>query len=72
MPYVAVIQFREGGPRVTGTWDEQEPAERRWTSWVGLYGSAPGALVSLVEQTPDGTERLVKRWPPRGDEQQAR
>lgn len=65
MPYVAAIRFVPDGPRVTGTWDDEKPAGGRFRTWVGLYG-LPGAstVITLVEQTPDGDERLIKRWPP--------
>ncbi|MDV5143301.1 hypothetical protein R1T08_02990 [Streptomyces sp. SBC-4] len=64
MPYVAAIQFVPGGPRVTGTWDDEDPADQRFRAWVGLYGVPDSTtVITLVEQTPDGRERLIKRWP---------
>ncbi|AJF70308.1 hypothetical protein [Streptomyces vietnamensis] len=64
MPYVVALQFVPGGPRVTGTWNEEGPADRRFLTWLGLYG-VPGAatVIALAERTPDGLERLIRRWP---------
>ncbi|MFF0430286.1 hypothetical protein ACFYUJ_38740 [Streptomyces sp. NPDC004520] len=65
MPYIVTLRFVEGGPRVTGTWDAEDPADRRFRAWVGLYG-LPGSdtTITLTEQTSDGPERLIRRWPP--------
>ncbi|MER7952384.1 hypothetical protein ABTY59_33830 [Streptomyces sp. NPDC096079] len=63
MPYIVTLKFKSGGPRVTGTWDDEDPADRRFRSWVGLYGSDTTTVITLTEQTPDGGERLIRRWP---------
>ncbi|MFI8769460.1 hypothetical protein ACIGN6_31775 [Streptomyces sp. NPDC053792] len=69
MSYVVAVQWTPGGPRLTGTWETEPPARARWTSWVGLYAS-PGAtaVVTLAELLPDGTERIIARWPPESGE----
>ncbi|MEV6332272.1 hypothetical protein [Streptomyces sp. NPDC051909] len=63
--YRTAVQWRPGGPRVTGTWATEGPARTRWTEWVGLYG-VPGSTVTVVlaKVLPDGTERVLKAWPP--------
>lgn len=34
--YLAVLQFEEGGPAVTGEWTDDAPALRTYRGWVGM------------------------------------
>ncbi|MFJ6722244.1 hypothetical protein [Streptomyces sp. NPDC091259] len=63
-PFITAIQFAPSGPRVTGYWETEPPATRKWVEWLGLYG-VPGTstVITLVEQRDDGSERSLKRWP---------
>ncbi|MEV8590928.1 hypothetical protein AB0424_28710 [Streptomyces sp. NPDC051180] len=63
MPYIVAIRYVPGGPRVTGEWDDEPTADRKFRAWVGLYGVPGPTVITLVEQTPDGRERLIKQWP---------
>ncbi|MFB7454673.1 hypothetical protein [Streptomyces sp. NPDC056194] len=60
MSYVAALQFVPSGPRVTGTWNDEAPAERRFLTWVGLYSGHPTAVITLAEVTADGREHVSK------------
>ncbi|MFB6854901.1 hypothetical protein ACFCWV_20760 [Streptomyces sp. NPDC056341] len=44
-------------------WPIRETAARKYTSWIGSYGSMPGARIALAEQTADGPWAEVKTWP---------
>ncbi len=46
-----------------GQWEEEEPADRCFLDWVGLYGSLPAVTISLCEVAPDGRERVIRSWP---------
>ncbi|GGV08193.1 hypothetical protein GCM10010275_55510 [Streptomyces litmocidini] len=49
--------------RVTGTWKTEDPADKRFRTWLGLYAVADSpATIKLIEQPLDGRERLIKRW----------
>ncbi|MFF3727734.1 hypothetical protein ACFYYM_35805 [Streptomyces erythrochromogenes] len=64
-PFVTALHFRPGGPQVTGYWETEPPAARTWAAWFHLYGlPATTTVITLIEQLPDGGERLIKRWPP--------
>ena len=49
----------DGRPTANGWWNLLETAERKFTSWVGTYGSG-GALIQLVD-THNG--ETVRSWP---------
>ncbi|MFB6840234.1 hypothetical protein [Streptomyces sp. NPDC056361] len=67
-PFVTALQFVPGGPRVTGYWETEPPAARKWVEWFGLYGVPDTTtVITMVEQLPDGSERPIKRWPPQPD-----
>jgi hypothetical protein len=44
-----------------GWWDDRLTAERMFSSWIGSYGSLPGAAVVLREHAAEG-ERVVDAW----------
>ncbi|MFF4551107.1 hypothetical protein [Streptomyces sp. NPDC001435] len=44
-----------------GWWDARSTAERMFSSWIGSYGSLPGAAVLLREHAAEG-ERVVDAW----------
>ncbi|MFF1401264.1 hypothetical protein ACFVZD_47205 [Streptomyces sp. NPDC058287] len=41
------------GPVMNGWWSSRATAERKYRSWIGSYGSMPGACFTLVEQGAD-------------------
>ncbi|GAA2443323.1 hypothetical protein GCM10010421_37950 [Streptomyces glaucus] len=47
--YLAVLQFEEGGPAVTGEWTDDAPALRTYRGRVGLYGSQDSVVIRLIE-----------------------
>ncbi|MFE3527012.1 hypothetical protein ACFXOD_36660 [Streptomyces sp. NPDC059161] len=61
--YRVSLQFTPpGGPAVTGYWDEQATAERKWRADIGVYGSHETALITLSELLEDGSWRVVVDW----------
>ncbi|WP_406100854.1 hypothetical protein OG698_01060 [Streptomyces sp. NBC_01003] len=46
-----------------GEWSIRETGERKFRSWIGSYGSVPGARVALAEQAADGSWVELKAWP---------
>jgi hypothetical protein len=63
LPYRVTLRFRADGPAVTGEWAEQETADRRYRSYVGLYGSLPAVTIRL-DQLAGGHVQVLKEWPP--------
>lgn len=57
------LSFANSDGLVTGTWNEREPAGRKYREWLGLYGSQPGVGLQLVEER-DGQGYVHKFWPP--------
>ncbi|MGW7387044.1 hypothetical protein [Streptomyces sp. NPDC054794] len=51
----------EGRTVMQGWWDVRSTAERMFASWIGSYGSLPGATVVLREHAAEG-ERVVDVW----------
>ncbi|MFB7598359.1 hypothetical protein [Streptomyces sp. NPDC056160] len=49
-----------GRPAAHGWWASEETARRKFTVWVGEYGSLPQARVALVGET---TGAVVTAWP---------
>ncbi|GAA2407755.1 hypothetical protein GCM10010420_39810 [Streptomyces glaucosporus] len=47
--YLAVLQFEEGGPAVTGEWTDDAPALRTYRGWAGLYGSQDSVVIRLID-----------------------
>jgi hypothetical protein len=56
------LRFSANGPAVTGDWRVLDTAERKFTGWVGTYGSLDHVIIQLVEETNDGQETVVKSW----------
>ncbi|WP_210582011.1 hypothetical protein [Streptomyces sp. GESEQ-4] len=63
--HLARLQFEENGPAVEGEWAAPGTAQDRYTEWVGLYGTDPGVVIRLIEET-DGPQRVRKTWTVQG------
>ncbi|WP_331743517.1 hypothetical protein OH809_44540 (plasmid) [Streptomyces sp. NBC_00873] len=63
--FLAVFQFREGGPAVTGEWASEATARRTYRG-VGLYGSQPRAVIQLIEETA-GVRHALRKWTAQGE-----
>ncbi|WP_329576700.1 MULTISPECIES: hypothetical protein [unclassified Streptomyces] len=58
------VTLTTGGAVVMqGEWSIRETAARKFRSWIGSYGSMPGARVALAEQAADETWTELKAWP---------
>ncbi|MGW3148899.1 hypothetical protein ACWDG1_30340 [Streptomyces sp. NPDC001177] len=56
------LTLTTGGRTVLqGWWDGRLTAERMFASWIGSYGSLPGAAVVLREHATEG-ERVLDAW----------
>jgi hypothetical protein len=64
--YLVALQFTEGGPAVTGEWNDDAPALRTYRGWVGLYGSQDSVVIRLIEVS-DGREHVLKTWTAQGE-----
>jgi hypothetical protein len=51
----------EGRTVMQGWWDDRSTAERMFSSWIGSYGSLPGAAVVLREHAAE-SEQIVDAW----------
>jgi hypothetical protein len=49
-----------GRPVQHGWWDREETARRKFTTWVGEYGSMPDARITLVDED---TGTVLTTWP---------
>ncbi|MGV9888412.1 hypothetical protein [Streptomyces sp. NPDC003395] len=49
-----------GRPVQHGWWNNEATARRKYVSWIGEYGSMPGARVTL---TDDETGETLTSWP---------
>ncbi|NYV74216.1 hypothetical protein [Streptomyces sp. UH6] len=50
-----------GGRRLmSGWWPDEATARRKFTRWIGEYGSAPGARVTLTDEETGAT---LTTWP---------
>ncbi|MFD5566670.1 hypothetical protein [Streptomyces cadmiisoli] len=54
------LTLTAGRPIQHGWWDSEQTARRKWSSWVGEYGSMPGARITLVDEEM-GT--VLADWP---------
>lgn len=54
------------GTVMHGWWSDLDTAERKFASWIGSYGSMPGARITLVERLDGGDEQVLKSWPAHG------
>ncbi|MFJ1653504.1 hypothetical protein ACIOC2_19365 [Streptomyces sp. NPDC088337] len=50
----------DGRPAMRGWWGTEATARRKFTSWVGEYGSLPGARVTLTDEATGAT---LTTWP---------
>jgi hypothetical protein len=50
------------GQVTLGDWFSLETAERKFRSWIGSYGSMPGARIMLAEQAADETWIELRAW----------
>ncbi|MGW6484982.1 hypothetical protein ACWGDS_45495 [Streptomyces sp. NPDC055059] len=58
------VTLTAGGAVVMqGAWSIRETGERKFRSWIGSYGSMPGARITLAEQVADGTWIELRAWP---------
>ncbi|WP_306192154.1 MULTISPECIES: hypothetical protein [unclassified Streptomyces] len=46
-----------------GWWESEETARRKFTSWVGEYGSMPGARITLTDEQQGS---VLTTWPGEG------
>ncbi|MGW4042931.1 hypothetical protein [Streptomyces sp. NPDC004721] len=50
----------DGRPVMHGWWGSEPTARRKFTSWVGEYGSLLGARITL---TDEDTDAVLTTWP---------
>ncbi|QDO00759.1 hypothetical protein FNV65_35190 [Streptomyces sp. S1A1-8] len=50
----------EGWPLMHGWWTDRAVANRKFRSWVGEYGSLPGAHIVLVDKEEG---EVLASWP---------
>jgi hypothetical protein len=55
--YFATLQFEANGPTVEGELADGTTARRAYRDCIGLYGSNPGVVIRLIEET-DGRRRV--------------
>ncbi|WP_411107267.1 hypothetical protein [Streptomyces sp. cmx-4-9] len=62
MPFHVRLRFGPpSSPAVTGTWDSETTAERKFRGFIGRYGSQADVRIELVEDGPQG-EHTVRSW----------
>lgn len=61
--YHLTLTTPNDGTVMDAWWSKRSTAERKFTSWIGSYGSMPGARITLAEGLDDETEQVVKSWP---------
>lgn len=49
-----------GRPIVRGWWADEATARRKYRTWIGEYGSIPGARITL---TDEGDGSTLTTWP---------
>ncbi|WP_406337357.1 hypothetical protein [Streptomyces sp. NBC_00649] len=58
------VTLTTGGAVVMlGEWSIRETGERKFRSWIGSYGSVPGARIALAEQAGGESWVELKAWP---------
>lgn len=61
--YRAILRFTEGGPAVTGEWEDNPAAARKtYKEWIGLYTRDPAVVVQFVADEDDGERRIIRKW----------
>lgn len=51
------------GTLMHGWWSSRATADRKYRSWIGSYGSMPGARIVLAERLEGDREQVLKSWP---------
>ncbi|MEU9415944.1 hypothetical protein [Streptomyces sp. NPDC048272] len=63
--YHVTVRHRPGPPGVSGTWADGGIAERKFTGFVGRYGTgADGVRIELLSEAADGQLAMMRVWPP--------
>ncbi|THA53140.1 hypothetical protein [Streptomyces sp. A1136] len=63
MPFHVRLRFGPPpSPAITGTWDSEATAERKFRGFIGRYGSRADVRIELLEETADGQLIVVRRW----------
>ncbi|MFF1563795.1 hypothetical protein ACFVY1_09745 [Streptomyces sp. NPDC058293] len=58
------VTLTTGGAVVMqGAWSNRETGQRKFRSWIGSYGSIPGARITLAEQAADESWGDLEAWP---------
>ncbi|MFB6678363.1 hypothetical protein ACFCWG_39315 [Streptomyces sp. NPDC056390] len=61
--YRLTLTTTADGTAMDGRWSALATAERKFRSWIGSYGSMPGARIKLTEQAADDTWAELRAWP---------
>ncbi|GAA2650766.1 hypothetical protein GCM10010425_74330 [Streptomyces spororaveus] len=62
MPFHVRLRFGPpSSPAVTGTWDSEATAERKFRGFIGRYGSRADVRIELWSETGGNRERL-RTW----------
>ncbi|WP_406349380.1 hypothetical protein OHA44_37630 [Streptomyces sp. NBC_00144] len=56
------LRSSANGGAVTGDWYVRPTAERKFTEWIGTYGSLDHVVIQLIEETDAGQETVLKTW----------
>ncbi|MFC9460007.1 hypothetical protein ACFWN5_03575 [Streptomyces sp. NPDC058430] len=58
------VTLTTGGAVVMqGAWSNLETSERKFRSWIGSYGSMPGARITLTDRLDGKAEQVLQSWP---------
>jgi hypothetical protein len=60
--YEVRLRFRADGPAVRGWWTNKAVAEAKFAKEIGIYGSKPGVIITLLVQDDDGQEKVLETW----------
>ncbi|MFF4764251.1 hypothetical protein [Streptomyces sp. NPDC001292] len=58
-----LIVTAAGHPVAQGWWGSETTARRKFSSWVGEYGSMPGARITLTDEQQGS---VLMSWPGEG------
>ncbi|MFD6465374.1 hypothetical protein [Streptomyces goshikiensis] len=63
--YHVTIRYRPGPPGIRGTWADGGIAERKFTAFVGRYGTgADDVRIELLAEAAAGQLTVLRVWPP--------
>lgn len=63
LTWEVVLQFAPpDGPCITGAWEDESIATRKWSALVGSHGSHPTVVIDLIDVGADGRRSLVRSW----------